>query len=70
MLDSTPVGHLTAPEVTRQGVEMVALCDKKPTTVDSPQKREARDKLFQRKFEALSAKYLKEIRRSSMIEYR
>jgi peptidyl-prolyl cis-trans isomerase SurA len=49
---------------------MVALCDKKPTTVDSPQKREARDKLFQRKFEALSAKYLKEIRRSSMIEYR
>jgi peptidyl-prolyl cis-trans isomerase SurA len=70
MLDATPIGHLTVPEVTRQGVEMVALCDKKPTTVDSPQKRETRDKLFQRKFEALSAKYLAEIRRTSMIEYR
>jgi peptidyl-prolyl cis-trans isomerase SurA len=70
MLDSTPVGHLTAPEVTRQGVEMVALCDKKPTTVDSPQKREMRDKLFQRKFDLLSKKYLAEIRRTSMIEYR
>ncbi len=70
MLDSTPVGHLTAPEVTRQGVEMVALCDKKPTTIDSPKRREAREKLFQRKFDALSKKYLAEIRRSSMIEYR
>jgi len=70
MLDATPIDHLTVPEVTRQGVEMVALCDKKPTTVDSPQKRETRDKLFQRKFEALSAKYLAEIRRTSMIEYR
>jgi peptidyl-prolyl cis-trans isomerase SurA len=70
MLDSTPVGHLTAPEVTSQGVEMVALCDKKPTTIDSPQRREAREKLFQRKFDALSKKYLAEIRRSSMIEYR
>jgi peptidyl-prolyl cis-trans isomerase SurA len=70
VLDATPIGHLTAPEVTRQGVEMVALCDKKPTTIDSPQKREARDKIFQRKFQALSTKYLAEIRRSSMIEYR
>ncbi len=69
-LDSTPVGHLTPPEVTRQGVEMVALCDKKPTTIDSPQRREAREKLVQRKFDALSAKYLAEIRRTSMIEYR
>jgi peptidyl-prolyl cis-trans isomerase SurA len=70
MLDATPIGHLTVPEVTRQGVEMVALCDKKPTTIDSPKKRETRDKLFQRKFDALSAKYLAEIRRTSMIEYR
>jgi peptidyl-prolyl cis-trans isomerase SurA len=69
-LDSTPVGHLTPPEVTRQGVEMVALCDKKPTTIDSPQRREMRDKLFQRKFDNVGAKYLAEIRRSSMIEYR
>ena len=29
-----------------------------------------RDKLFQRKFDLLSAKYLAEIRRTSMIEYR
>ena len=32
LLDKTPIGHLTAPEITKQGVEMVALCDRKPTT--------------------------------------
>ena len=26
VLDKTPIGHLTAPEMTKQGVEMVALC--------------------------------------------
>jgi peptidyl-prolyl cis-trans isomerase SurA len=36
VLDKTPVGHLTPPEVTKQGVEMVALCARKPTTVDTP----------------------------------
>jgi len=29
---------LTAPEITKQGVEMVALCGRKPTTVDTPKK--------------------------------
>ena len=38
VLDKTPVGHLTAPEQTKQGVEMVALCGRKPTTVDTPKK--------------------------------
>ncbi len=32
LLDKTPIGHLTPPEVTKQGVEMVALCARKPTT--------------------------------------
>ncbi len=69
VLDKTPVGQLTPPEVTRQGVEMVALCSREPTT-DTPEKREAREKLFAQKYEAQSKKYLQEVRRSSMIEYR
>ena len=70
VLDSTPIGHLTAPEVTRQGVEMVALCARKPTTVDTPKKREIRDKMFADKFEAKSKSYLQEVRKAAMIEYR
>jgi peptidyl-prolyl cis-trans isomerase SurA len=70
VLDKTPIGHLTAPEVTKQGVEMVALCARKPTTVDTPKKREIRDKMFAEKYEAKSKSYLQEVRKAAMIEYR
>jgi peptidyl-prolyl cis-trans isomerase SurA len=70
MLDKTPIGHLTEPEVTKQGVEMVALCSRKPTTVDTPEKKEIRDKMFAEKFEAKSKAYLAQIRKAAMIEYR
>jgi peptidyl-prolyl cis-trans isomerase SurA len=70
LLDKTPIGHLTPPEATKQGIEMVALCARKPTTVDTPKKREVRDKMFAEKFEAKSKAYLKEVRGAAMIEYR
>lgn len=70
LLDKTPIGHLTAPEQTRQGIEMVALCGRKPTTVDTPKKREIRDKMFVEKYEAKSKSYLQDVRRAAMIEYR
>ena len=70
VLDKTPVGHLTPPEVTKQGVEMVALCGRKPTTVDTPKKREIRDKMYAEKYEAKSKAYLQEVRKAAMIEYR
>ncbi|NEW86763.1 MULTISPECIES: SurA N-terminal domain-containing protein [Rhodopseudomonas] len=70
VLDKTPVGHLTAPEVTKQGVEMVALCGRKQSTADTPRKREIREKLFGEKFLAKSKDYLQEVRKAAMIEYR
>jgi peptidyl-prolyl cis-trans isomerase SurA len=70
LLDGTPIGHLTPPEVTKQGVEMVALCARNPTKVDTPKKKEIRDKMFAAKFEAKSKAYLKDIRAAAMIEYR
>ncbi len=70
ILDKTPVGHLTPPEVTRQGIEMVALCSRKPTTADTPAKREARDKIFAQKYEAKSKSYLQQARKGTMIEMR
>jgi peptidyl-prolyl cis-trans isomerase SurA len=70
VLDDTPLGHLTPPEVTKQGIEMVALCDRKPTTIDTPKRKEMRDKMFAKKYEETSTNYLKEIRKGAMIEYR
>jgi peptidyl-prolyl cis-trans isomerase SurA len=70
VLDKTPIGHLTAPEVTKQGVEMVVLCGRNPTTVDSPKKKEIREKMYSDKYEAKSKAYMQEIRKAAMIEYR
>jgi peptidyl-prolyl cis-trans isomerase SurA len=70
VLDKTPIGHLTEPEITKQGVEMVVLCGRNPTTVDTPKKKEIRDKMFNEKYAAKSKAYLQEIRKAAMIEYR
>jgi len=70
VLDKTPIGHLTAPEVTKQGIEMVALCERKQTTVDTPKKKEIREKMYNAKFEAKSKAYLEQVRKAAMIEYR
>lgn len=70
LLDKTPIGQMTAPEVTKQGIEMVVLCDRKTTTVDTPAKRAARDKLFVEKYEAKSKSYLADLRKGALIEYR
>src|SRR5689334_1773091 len=70
LLDDTPIGHLTPPEVTKQGIEMVALCARKPTTIDTPKRKEMRDKMFAKKYEDTSNAYLAEIRKAAMIEYR
>jgi peptidyl-prolyl cis-trans isomerase SurA len=70
VLDKTPIGHLTAPETTKQGVEMVVLCGRKPTTADTPKKREIREKIYAQKYEAKSKAYLQDVRKAAMIEYR
>ena len=49
---------------------MVALCGRKPTTVDTPKKREMREKMYTEKYEKKSNDYLNEIRKAAMIEYR
>jgi len=69
ILDSMPVGHLTAPEVTRQGIEMAALCSRTPTKIDTPKKREIQEKMYVDKYKKISDTYLQEIRKEAMIEY-
>jgi peptidyl-prolyl cis-trans isomerase SurA len=69
ILDGIQIGHLTPPEVTKQGIEMVVLCAREPTKVDTPKKKEIRDKMFAEKYEAKSKSYLREVRAAAMIEY-
>jgi len=70
LLGSMEVGRLTAPEVTEQGLQMFALCAKKESADDTPAKREAREQIFTKRFESESKKFLDEIRKQAMIEYK
>ncbi len=70
ILDNTDVGHLTPPEQTSEGIQMFALCSKKTTTADTPEKKEIRDQIFDQKFGAEAKRYLAKLRREAMIEYK
>ncbi len=70
LLDKMPLGHLTTPDVTAQGLQMFALCEKKQTTQDSPLKTKLRDEIYARRFKAVSQNFLDELRRSAWIEYK
>jgi peptidyl-prolyl cis-trans isomerase SurA len=71
VLDGVEVGRLTPPEVTKFGVELFAICAKKESAADNtPGKRKVKESLFNERYEKVSKQYLKEIRRSSMIEYK
>jgi len=70
LLDSMPVGRVTPPEVTQQGLQMFALCEKKESTAESSVKREVREELYSKRFEAEAKKFMDEIRKQAMIEYK
>lgn len=70
ILDGTPIGHLTPPEQTAEGVQMFAICGKKETKSDTPQMREIRNQMLQQKFGAEAKRYLENLRRQAMIEYK
>lgn len=71
VLSTTPVGRLTPPEVTQQGIELFAVCTKKESVGgETPTKRETRDKIAQDRFVTQGKRYLEQLRKTAMIEYR
>jgi peptidyl-prolyl cis-trans isomerase SurA len=70
LLANMPVGRLTAPEVTAQGLQMFAVCERKESKTESPVQREVKDQIFRSRYERESKKFLEEIRRAAMIEYK
>lgn len=68
LLSNIEIGRLTAPERTEQGLQMFALCAKKES--DTQAKRELREQLYSKRFESEAKKYLDEIRKQAMIEYK
>lgn len=68
ILDNTEIGHLTAPETTSQGVELFALCERKETRSDTPEKTDVRNKMFVEQFQSKANNLLRDLRRQAMIE--
>ncbi len=71
LLNNTPIGRLTPPDITPQGVEVFAVCSKIPAAgSNSPARRQVRDDMFNERYQALSKKFLKELRSQALIEYK
>jgi peptidyl-prolyl cis-trans isomerase SurA len=68
ILEAVPVGQLTAPEVTRHGVEMWAICGKQESKADAPIKKTIREALATERFDQQSKSYLQRLRREALIE--
>ncbi|MGA8612099.1 MAG: SurA N-terminal domain-containing protein [Xanthobacteraceae bacterium] len=70
IVDGTEVGHLTPPETTNEGIQMFAVCAKRETKNDTPEKKQIREQMFEKKFGARAKRYLQELRNQAMIEYK
>lgn len=71
VIDAVPIGKLTPPEVTANGIEVFAICEKKALkTGDTGTARDVREELQGERFQAQGKKYLRELRRVAAIEIR
>ena len=70
VMDDTPIGQTTAPEVTQAGIEMIAICNRREVVGESAQKREIRNELQTKQFDDQSRRLLDEARKNAMIVYR
>ena len=68
ILDSTPIGHLTPPEQTQQGIEMIAVCGKEKATGDTIGMAQTRQAVVSERYDAQAKRYLEQLRREAIIE--
>ncbi|MCU0818766.1 MAG: SurA N-terminal domain-containing protein [Beijerinckiaceae bacterium] len=64
LLDRTPVGKLTPPFRTEQGIEMVAVCERNPRPVSQALRTEVMDRLSERRVTDRARSYIAELRKT------
>ena len=67
LLDKTPVGHLTPPERTSDGVELIAVCSKGISNDDTAVRKAISDRLLSAEMRADAARRLAELRSYAVI---
>ncbi len=67
LLDKTPLGHLTPPQRTVDGVEMIAVCGKDASNDDTALRNSISQRLLAAEIDADAAKRLKEMRSYAVV---
>lgn len=67
VLDRTPVGKLTPPFRTEQGIEMVAVCERKVREPSANMRSEVTATVMEKRITEIARKYLQELRKSTDI---
>jgi peptidyl-prolyl cis-trans isomerase SurA len=67
LLDKTPAGHLTPPQRTASGIEMIAVCSKSASSDESALRATISAKLLVAFIDQAAAKRLKELRAHAII---
>lgn len=68
LLDGMAIGKLTPPDITAQGVEVFALCDRRESKGDTGKERDAREQIFGERYTAQGKQFLQELKRAAKIE--
>lgn len=67
-LDGTAIGHLTPPEQTQEGIEMIAVCAREKATGDTISMAQTREAMVAERYNAQAKRYLEQLRREAIIE--
>jgi len=68
LLQSLPDGRMAPPEATTNGIEIVAICDRREVPADISSNRELRNELLGKRLEAYEKRMLDKMRRTSIIQ--
>ena len=68
VLDKMPVGHVTAPSRSPNGIEVIALCDRSSSTDDAELRKTIADRLLSEHYERVEKEKYQEMRATAVIE--
>ncbi|WP_334175831.1 SurA N-terminal domain-containing protein [Pseudoxanthobacter sp.] len=70
ILNSIPVGHLGKPDNGENGIDMIAVCGRRELASDAAARAEMRDELTNEQGNLAARRYLRDLQRNAVIEYR
>ena len=69
LLDKTPIGHLTEPSRSANGIEMIAVCNRAASGNDDELRKEISDRLLDQHIEEQMAQKYRDMRATAVIEH-